>query len=187
MTPSLEQVIPGFTGNTANASKLIRELMAGRMTTGERNQIFNAGAERATLGGMPGSSGQGGSLFANADLRNIGLGAAQRQQQGFGDLLQMLQGYSGTVVPTAGQELQNQQFTKDLGFRQGESARNYALRQNEQDLAAWRTNEQFGPQEYGTYTINPAGARTSMGDTYYATPSGRSSRNASSLMFRYRR
>jgi hypothetical protein len=183
---SLNSVIPGFSKNSASASNLIRELLSGKLTSGERNAIADYGAERATLGGMPGSTGQGGSLFANNDLRNIGLQSGQRQQQGVQDLLSMLGQYSGTVVPTAGQELQNQQFGQDLAFRTTQADRNLGLQQNEQDLNAAKFNELYGPKEYGTNYINTAGART-VGDRYYATPSGRTSTNASTLMFKYRR
>jgi hypothetical protein len=110
---SLINSIPGFTGLSSSSSDLIKSLMSGQLTTGERSAIYNAGAERGIMGGMPGSSASGGSLFANADLRNIGLASGQRQQQGFQDFLSMLQGYSGTVAPSAGQE-SSQQAQQDL-------------------------------------------------------------------------
>ena len=114
---SLINAIPGFSGLSSQSSDLIRQLMSGQLTTGERSSIYNAGAERGIMGGMPGSSASGGSLFANADLRNIGRASGERQQQGFQDFLSMLQGFSGTVAPSAGQEQQNEQFGKDLELR----------------------------------------------------------------------
>jgi hypothetical protein len=114
---SLINAIPGFSGLSSGSSDLIKQLMSGQLTTGERSSIYNAGAERGIMGGMPGSSAKGGSLYANADLRNIGRASGERQQQGFQDFLSMLQGYSGTVTPTAGQEMQQDQFAKDLELR----------------------------------------------------------------------
>lgn len=114
---SLINAIPGFSGLSSQSSDLIRQLMSGQLTTGERSSIYNAGAERGIMGGMPGSSAMGGSLYANADLRNIGRASGERQQQGFQDFLSMLQGYSGTVAPTVGQEMQQDQFAKDLELR----------------------------------------------------------------------
>jgi len=188
LAPSLASVIPGFQGNTGKASSLIKELLSGKLSKGERGAIYNAGAERATLGGMPGSSGSGGSLFANADLRNIGRASGERQQQGFQDFLSMLQGFSGTVVPTAGQELQNQQFTRDLSFRGTQADRNYGLQQNEQDLNAAKFNEQYGPREFANWTVDPKfGTVTKKGPSQYVNTRGISSFNPSELMFKYRR
>jgi hypothetical protein len=157
LTPQLNRAIPGFSANTSKASSLIKELMAGKLTTGERRSIYDAGAERGTLNGMPGSTGQGGSLFANADLRNIGLESGQRQQQGFGDLLQMLQGYSGTVLPTDGQEQQNQQFGQDLNFRTTNADRNFGLAQSAEQRAQAEFQKKFGPKEYSQSETNPVG------------------------------
>lgn len=128
MASQLASIIPGFSALTADSSNLIKQLMSGQLTGGERRAIYDAGAERGVAGGMPGSTGIAGSLFANADLRNIGVASGQRQQQGFQDLLAMLQGYSGTVAPTAGQEIQQNQFNWDANFRQRqyEDAKNKA-------------------------------------------------------------
>jgi hypothetical protein len=124
---ALTSAIPGFGGLNNQASDLIKSLMSGQLTTGTKNAIYDAGAERATLGGMPGSTGMGGSLFANGDLRNIGRAADDQQQRGFQDLLSLLQGYSGTVAPSAGQELQDAQFNKSLNQSQNQFDRNYNL------------------------------------------------------------
>jgi len=159
LTPQLNGAIPGFSRNTAAASDLIRQLMAGNLTTGERRSIYDSGAERATLGGMPGASGAGGSLFANADLRNIGQASGQRQQQGFQDLLSMLQGYSGTVVPTAGQELQNNQFNQDLGFRNKQADRTFGLQSDENQRSWLKYQKDYGPKEYSNTEIRPNGSR----------------------------
>jgi hypothetical protein len=141
---ALTNSIPGFGGLNNQASDLIKSLMSGKLTTGTKNAIYDAGAERATLGGMPGSTGMGGSLLANADLRNIGRAADDQQQRGFQDLLSMLTGYSGTVAPSAGQEQQSDQFNKSLGFNQQQYWR--SQQQQEQD----RIDSQ--PKKIGSYS-----------------------------------
>ncbi len=173
LTPSLSQAIPGFQSNTATSSALIKQLMAGKLTNGERSSIYDAGAERATLGGMPGSSGRGGSLFANADLRNIGLQAGQRQQQGFQDFLAQLQGFSGTVVPTAGQELQNNQFNQSQAQQESQFGRNLQLQQDQ--------NRENKRRFDFTNFINRPYSSTRSGDTYDA----RGNRLGTSTLFKY--
>lgn len=186
LTSTLNSVLPGFSGNSSRASSLVREMMEGKLSSGERSAIYNAGAERGVLGGMPGSSASGGSLFANADLRNIGVASGARQQQGIQDFLALLQGISGTVVPTAGQQLSDDASRRELAFRQGEADRGYGLQRNAADLAAAKFNEEYGPKEYSTRYIGatPFGLNTPA--PLYVTPGGRTSNNPSSLLFKYR-
>lgn len=113
----LANSIPGFEGLNTGASNIIKQLMSGQVSGAQKRAIFDAGAERGVAGGMPGSTGYAGSLFANNDLRTIGLTAGQNQQQGFQDLLAMITGYSGTIAPSAGQELQDKQFNQQLTFQ----------------------------------------------------------------------
>lgn len=185
LTPMLNSAIPGFSGLTKQASDIIRQLMSGTLTTGERNAIYNAGAERATASGMPGSTGQGGSIFANNDLRNIGLASGQRQQQGFQDFLAQLSGFSGAVVPTVGQQMQSDQFGQNLAFQQQEAARDYGLKRNQQDLQLAEYNQRYGPKEYSQTSIWPGGGR-STDYKYYMDAGGKTSPSAASLMFKYR-
>lgn len=185
MTPALNSAIPGFSGLSGDASSLIKQLMSGNLTYGERRAIYDAGAERGTASGMPGSTGRGGSLFANADARNIGLQSGQRQQQGFQDLLAMLSGYSGAVVPTVGQQMQSDQFGQNLAFQQQEANRNYGLKRNQQDLQLAEYNQRYGPKEYSQTSIWPGGGR-SQDYKYYMDSGGRTSPSAASLMYKYR-
>lgn len=159
--------------------------MSGKLSSATRRSIYDAGAERGVLGGMPGSSAVGGSLFANSDLRNIGLASDARQQQGIQDFLALLQGVSGTVVPTAGQELADQASKRELAFRQGEANRDYGLRQNAQDLAAAEFNQRYGPREFSRKTL---GAKIPGMEDYqlFVSPDGRTSTQRSSLLFKYR-
>lgn len=192
LSNNISQAIPGFGGNTASASNLIKELLSGQLTTGERREIFRSGAERGLMSGMPGSTAQGGSLFANADLRNIGLASGARQQQGFDDLLSMLGVYSGTVFPTTGQELQNQQFQQDLGFRNTQANRDYGFRRNAEELAAAEFNQRYGPQLYERDSTSLTNRNLTPGSSgpdyrFYQDRMGRRSNTPEPLMFRYGR
>lgn len=145
--------IPGFSGLTGDASNLIKNLFTGTLTPGSRKAIYDAGAERGVASGMPGSTGYAGSLFANADLRNIGRAAEDQQQKGFQDLLAMITGYSGTVAPTVGQDIQQQQFstTSDLERQNFELQKRLSLAQNARQQGEYQTR--YGPkrQAFGTF------------------------------------
>jgi len=143
---SLNSIIPGLTSLNSGASDLIKQLMSGNLSTGVRKSIYDAGAERGVLGGMPGSSARGGSLFANADLRNIGRSADDQQQRGFQDLLALIANASGTQALTPGQELQDQQFQSNLGFQQNQADRANQLAKNA-DARAWgEYDSRYGPR-----------------------------------------
>jgi hypothetical protein len=96
----LNQAIPGFSGLTQSATTRIDDLMNGRLPQSVINEIQDAGAAQAVAGGMPGNSRDFGGVFGNSVLRNIGSAAEGRKQQGFQDLLALLQGYSGTAALT---------------------------------------------------------------------------------------
>lgn len=154
-TNALNTAVPGMSGLTGNASSYIKDLMAGRITAGERGAVYQAGAERGVLGGMPGSTGAGGSLFANNDLRTLGLMAGERQQQGLQGYLNLLQTVSGTIVPTAGQQIQSNQFQQDLGFRQNEADRSFGLADRQMRLNEDEYRQKYGPKEYSYSVLKP--------------------------------
>lgn len=115
---AISNTIPGFEGLTSSSSNLIKQLMSGQLGGAQKREIFNAGAERGVASGMPGSTGIAGSLFANNDLRSIGVASGENQQKGFQDLLAMITGFSGTVTPTTGQELQDQASRRSMTYQQ---------------------------------------------------------------------
>jgi hypothetical protein len=130
-TDSLNKVLPGFGANSAKSSNLVKELLSGRLTSGERNAIADYGAERATLNGMPGSTGKAGTLFANDDLRNIGLASGARQQQGIQDFLALLAGVSGNVVSDVGQTQQENQFNQSQAQQDAQFNANLGLQKDQ--------------------------------------------------------
>lgn len=109
--PTLNSVIPGLTGMTNSATSNITDLLSGNVSPSiarNANAYFGIGAGQPASGGV-------GTFIGNrgADLYNTQANAAK--QTGLGDLLNLINGYSGTVGTTAGQQLQNQQFNQNLG------------------------------------------------------------------------
>lgn len=111
----INSAIPGFNGLTQTGTQLIQDLMSGKLSPGTVNEIQDAGAAQAAASGVPGASREFGSVFADQVLRNIGTASEKRQQQGFGNLLSLLQGYSGTAMLTPAQiaDQQNTRATYD--------------------------------------------------------------------------
>lgn len=149
-------VIPGFQNHTADASNLIKSLMSGQLTPGSRKAIYDAGAERGVAGGMPATTGIAGSLFANADLRDIGRSSEDQQQKGFQDLLAMITGYSGTVAPTVGQDIQRQQFGRQMTLEETNAELQRRLAEAENARSAGAYQAKYGPKklQFGTIKNN---------------------------------
>lgn len=122
--PNFNTALPGFSGLSTKLQQRIDDMLSGRLSGGTQRTIQDAAATQAVAGGMPGTSRTSGSLYGNRTLRDLGLTAEKEQQQGIGDLLSTLQAYSGTVVPTTGQEQQDRQFNQTLDFNRNENAQN---------------------------------------------------------------
>ena len=101
VTGILNQAIPNFSGLTEGASSIIGDAMSGQVPADVQRMIRDKAATQAVASGMPGAGV--GTLHGNLELRDLGLTSLGRQDQGFQDLLSMLQGFSGTVAPTVGQ------------------------------------------------------------------------------------
>ncbi|MGV1047656.1 MAG: hypothetical protein ACOYD4_03905 [Solirubrobacterales bacterium] len=104
----INQAIPGFSGLSEQATQRISDLMAGKLPADVQSQIRSAGATQAQISGMPGSNMMSGTLAGNRTLRDIGKTSYEAGQQGFTDLMSMLQNYSGTVAPSANAALSAQ-------------------------------------------------------------------------------
>lgn len=140
----LNQVLPGFRDLSGAATGVIGNLLRG---------LPSVDAARTSNAYFGANSGLGpGSDF----LRNRGYDlyrtqADQRNQAGLTDLLSTLGAYSGTVVPTAGQTLQNEQFGRSLSEQQSEFQQNYALNQFQAMLQALGLGNQISST--GLYPI----------------------------------
>lgn len=140
----LNQVLPGFSDLSGAATGIIGNLLRGLPSVDAArtsNAYFGAGS------GM----GAGSDFLRNRGYDLYNQQAQQRQQQGIGDLLSTLGAYSGTVVPTAGQALQNEQFGRSLGEQQYEFGQNYALNQFQAMLQALGLGNQISST--GLYPI----------------------------------
>ena len=125
----IEESIPGFSGLSSSASSLINNLLSGTASTA------NAKQGAATFGVNSGMPGSGLSNAFGYDLYKRD--AAEQKQRGFDDLLKMLTSYSGTVAPTAGETIGEEQSSMEQGFRERESAAAASLAQ--QQLRAKQT------------------------------------------------
>jgi hypothetical protein len=121
-----ENAIPGFGGLTTGASNIVGNLMGGLPSaapTQRANAYFGVGS------GIPGSD-----FVRNRGFDLYGEQAEAYKQRGFDNFLKMLQGYSGTVAPTTGQSIQDQQFQADLAFRNKQADAQNALEQRQLNL-----------------------------------------------------
>lgn len=111
---AIETAIPGFAGLTNSATGIIRQLMSGLPSaapTQRANAYFGANS------GMPGSD-----FVRNRGFDLYGEKAEQYKQRGFQDLLALLQGYSGTVAPTTGEQIGSDEFQQNFNYRVGRDA-----------------------------------------------------------------
>jgi hypothetical protein len=122
----LTSAIPGFDNLAGGASSLVQNLLSGLPSA--------APAQRqAAYFGV--NSGMPGSDFArNRGYDLYGEQAEAFQQRGFDDFLKLLQGYSGTVAPTAGQTLQQRQANAEMISRQRQADAQLGLDRKAQEL-----------------------------------------------------
>lgn len=154
INPSNTAGIPGFDNLSTSASSIIQNLLSGLPSPDESrldNAYFGAGT------GLDSTS----PFLANRGRDLYGKRAGERQQQGIENLLKMLGTYSGTVAPTAGQEMQGNQFNRSFNYRQQQDMLDRSDRERaEQDLlrgeqsAKWRgdsLNESYADWVGGPY------------------------------------
>jgi hypothetical protein len=118
--------VPGFNRLSSTATGNIQNLLSGvpsAAPTQRANAYFGASS------GMPGSD-----FVRNRGFDLYGEKSEDYKQRGLQDFLSLLQGYSGTVMPTAGQQLETQQFNANLGNRQREFDVNQANQQQAQNF-----------------------------------------------------
>lgn len=145
-TPALSNAIPGFSNLTQDATGIIGNLMGGLPSAAPAQRsaaYFGVGS------GMPGSD-----FVRNRGYDLYGEQAEGYKQRGFDDFLKLLTGFSGTVAPTTGQQLQNEQFNADLDFRNRQAAAQNYLDNEYLALKQPRLRE----NSYSEYS--PLGTRT---------------------------
>jgi len=104
---AINQAIPGLPGLTTSATNIIANALSG-IPSPSQSRLENA------------YFGSASGLDPTSDfLRNRGFDlykaqANAQQQQGLGNLNNLVGAYSGNVAPTPGQEMQNAQFGQQL-------------------------------------------------------------------------
>lgn len=129
-----QKYIPGFNGLTSAASGNIGAQLSGLPSTGR------AKTKAAYFGATSGMPNSGVSNALGYSL--YGQEAEQQQQQGFENLIAMLTGYSGTVAPTTGQQLQSSISDRDFQ----DNRRREDLGRQDAEYAQSRLNR---PKRYG--------------------------------------
>lgn len=94
----MNSAIPGFDKLTNKATRNTDQMLSGKLPSDVQRQIQDSGAAWGINMGSPGSP-----LVGSRNLQLVGKNSLAMQQQGQQDLLQMLQGYSGTMTPNAQQ------------------------------------------------------------------------------------
>lgn len=100
--------IPGFSENAGAASGIVNNLMTGKPAMDR-----TAAAHFGVGAGVPGSD-----FAANRAYDLFGKQREERHQRGFEDFLAMLKSFSGSVVPTTGEQIQSSQFDRTFRERQ---------------------------------------------------------------------
>lgn len=126
-TSMLKSNIPGFENMSGAAGGNIMQLLGGMPSASPARR---ANAYFGASSGMPGSD-----FVRNRGYDLYGEQAEGYKQRGLDNFLKLLQGYSGTVAPTAGQEIQNNQFGADLDFRQRQADIDNALNREKLNIA----------------------------------------------------
>lgn len=151
-TQSVNSTIPGFNGLNRSATGVIGSLLNG-LPSGAPTQRANAYFGASS--GMPGSD-----FVRNRGFDLYGEKADQYKQRGIDDFLKLITGYSGTVMPTAGQNIESQQFSQNLEQQR---------RQQQANDEMSRRNQAFSEYQYGLgrpYSSSPSGNVTDRGGAY---------------------
>lgn len=145
MNSLLESGIPGFGGLTRSATDIIGNLLNGLPSPSlarRENAYFGAASGLGSSNTDPTHD-----FLRNRGFDLYGQKAEERQQTGLKDLLSLLSGYSGSVVPTTGQALQNDQFNQEFGWKQNQGLIDNAF------TAAKLDQSRRKPLEYSEATI----------------------------------
>lgn len=147
--PNYDSAIPGFASLTGAASGNIKDLLSG-LPSPDNARLDNAwyGAGTGLDSSSPFLNNRGRALY--------GRESEKRKQTGLENFLSMLKSFSGSVVPTTGQEQQNNQFNKTFGYQQQQDqlARNDMLR-DENDAFREGASARWNTPPNGMYFSEP--------------------------------
>lgn len=140
---TVNSAIPSFPQLNTAATNNISAMLSGLPSTSTARR---ANAFFGQQSGMPGSD-----FVRNRGFDLYNTQADQYQQQGFDNFLKMLAGYSGTVMPTTAQQIDQDQFAQTMDFRNRQAAADRALQERQFALEE-RKN---APKEYSWTQITP--------------------------------
>lgn len=171
---TLNTALPDFAQLTGAASSNIKSLLSGQLTRGQQNAIQDFRATQAVGGGMPGTAMTGGTLYGNAAVMDAGIQSGKNQQSGLENFLNMLKSFSGTVVPTTGQQIQSSQWGQEFGRQlkqdqRAEAARQEAIRAEQSKM--WNSGRGSSGNglffnNYGSSYLNPVEGVSTFGNPY---------------------
>lgn len=124
---AINTAIPGLSSLTKSATDVIGNLLNGLPSVDQTRQ---ANAYFGAASGLDPTS----EFLRNRGYDLYGQKAEHRKQAGLGGLLGLLGGYSGTVVPTPGQEIGQRESQADRAQRAAEAAMANALGTRRQDF-----------------------------------------------------
>lgn len=120
---TLQNVIPGLSGMTSQATSNITNLLSGNASPSlarTTNAFWGVGAGQPATSDINSFIGQRGTdLYGQQSQAN--------QQTGLGNLLSLIQGYSGNVGTSASEQQQNNQFGASQAQQAGQFAQQQAM------------------------------------------------------------
>jgi len=128
-------------------------LMQGLPSAGPTQR---ANAYFGATSGMPGSD-----FVRNRGFDLYGEKSEGYKQRGFDDFLQLLRGVSGTIAPTTGEQIQDQQYNQNLQQRQIEGNRQAQQFNAQFNRSAPPTRSPDSYIEYNTLGMKPLFGRGS--------------------------
>lgn len=124
---AINTVLPGLPGLTKSATDVIGNLLNGMPSVDQARQ---ANAYFGASSGLDPTS----DFLRNRGYDLYGAKGEERKQTGLKDLLALIGGYSGTVAPTPGQQIGQEESQADRAQRAAEAAMSNALGTRRQDF-----------------------------------------------------
>lgn len=131
-TNAFNAAIPGFSDLTSTSADYIKQLLSGNVS--KDNAQLAAAYKGANMGLDPNSD-----FIRNMNFDYLKKESAANKESGLDKFTKMLQSFSGTVVPTTGQEIQNTQFGQSQAQQESQFGRSLA----EQAASRAQQNAQF--------------------------------------------
>lgn len=154
----ISQAIPGLPALTQSATNIIQSALSG-LPSPDEARLSNAYFGAAS--GMDPTS----DFLRNRGFDLYGRMTNARQQQGIGNLLNLVSGFSGAVAPTPGQELQDRQQTAQLNQQGQQFNQNFGFEQQQWNKQLQLLDRFLSPQSAQSPNM---GAQSFMDNSQYS-------------------